>query len=433
MATVGAQRADRRQRRGTGDDGAAIVLIAIALVALLVVAAFVLDLGNARQQKRQLQNASDAAALAGAAEIGALDGCPSASATRYALDNLERDAPAELECRSVSTTVDGATVTVTTPYAGGPDGLDPDTLLHVEVCTDVATTLARVIDIESLHICTQSTAQRTEEVSEDMEEPGGTASPIRFPKNPQCSGVPDVDGRIMPEEGYTRIGWLAFEGTIYGDILFTCTADEFMFTMRQNGATKTANVANENVYGDKDYHETYDTGWGDHSFGSLRGSDRARFRVSCGSTAVHDFVQDYMREVDDGIWVSDTEGDGDVEVLGPARSASSMVYNLMHPVETGWGDSLDEDPLEQSPPFSGTYPNLDARYAGWVWQAIYEFSVPRSKYQTCPASPGLFFSVPPFGSDTATKGGVHNSPSKDGTGSSIFSELQRSSGVALVE
>jgi hypothetical protein len=53
--------------RSSGDDrGVVLPLIALLLVALLVITAIVIDLGNGRQEKRHIQNAIDAAALAGA-------------------------------------------------------------------------------------------------------------------------------------------------------------------------------------------------------------------------------------------------------------------------------------------------------------------------------------------------------------------------------
>ena len=51
-------------RRVTDDSGAVAVIVAIVLVALLGVAAIVVDVGSLYAERRQLQNAADAAALA---------------------------------------------------------------------------------------------------------------------------------------------------------------------------------------------------------------------------------------------------------------------------------------------------------------------------------------------------------------------------------
>ena len=53
-----------------GDDrGAVAVIVALSMTVLLGIAAFVVDLGYLQWQKRHLQNAADAAALAGAREL----------------------------------------------------------------------------------------------------------------------------------------------------------------------------------------------------------------------------------------------------------------------------------------------------------------------------------------------------------------------------
>src|SRR5260221_14560547 len=55
-----------RRSRAENRSGQALVLVAIALVALIGFAALAIDVGHAYAQRRQLQNAADAAALAGA-------------------------------------------------------------------------------------------------------------------------------------------------------------------------------------------------------------------------------------------------------------------------------------------------------------------------------------------------------------------------------
>jgi Flp pilus assembly protein TadG len=60
-----------RTRIGRDEQGVTMILWVLLLVGLLTIVAIVIDLGNARQQKRELQNAADAAALAGASVIKA--------------------------------------------------------------------------------------------------------------------------------------------------------------------------------------------------------------------------------------------------------------------------------------------------------------------------------------------------------------------------
>jgi Flp pilus assembly protein TadG len=56
-------------RRARGERGQVLLVMALALVALLGVAAFAIDVGYAYYAKRQLQSATDAAALAGAQDL----------------------------------------------------------------------------------------------------------------------------------------------------------------------------------------------------------------------------------------------------------------------------------------------------------------------------------------------------------------------------
>ncbi len=56
-------------RRTGNEKGAVLVLVAVSLLALLAVAALVIDLGDFRAHRRQLQTAADAAALAGAMQL----------------------------------------------------------------------------------------------------------------------------------------------------------------------------------------------------------------------------------------------------------------------------------------------------------------------------------------------------------------------------
>ena len=56
-------------RNANGERGQILPLVAIALVALLGICAFSIDVGYAYYAKRQLQSAVDAAALAGAQDL----------------------------------------------------------------------------------------------------------------------------------------------------------------------------------------------------------------------------------------------------------------------------------------------------------------------------------------------------------------------------
>jgi Flp pilus assembly protein TadG len=73
-------------RRARGERGQVLLVVTLALVALLGVAAFAIDVGYAYYAKRQLQSATDAAALAGAQDLPTA-ATAIATATSYAAAN----------------------------------------------------------------------------------------------------------------------------------------------------------------------------------------------------------------------------------------------------------------------------------------------------------------------------------------------------------
>lgn len=168
------------------------------------------------------------------------------------------------------------------------------------------------------------------------------------------------------------------------------------------------------------YQSDYNTGWANdaHTFEKLLKSDRARFQLSCDGVPVHDFIQDYLRQVG-GQWVSDPAGDGSVVLAGPDQSASSLEWNLENPASTGWGDDPGEKPLEQSPPFNPSYGSVDAEYNGWVWEMLYEFRVPVAAYSGCTQ---VTFGMHNFGGQAGPLEGIHSSPAK--TADSAFLRVE---------
>jgi hypothetical protein len=89
-------------QRSRGDHGVVLPFLAISLVALLAVAALVLDGGAAYAQRRAMQNAADAAAMAGAAALeqarfgGASHTLVQAEVERIALQNGAESVGCEL-------------------------------------------------------------------------------------------------------------------------------------------------------------------------------------------------------------------------------------------------------------------------------------------------------------------------------------------------
>jgi Flp pilus assembly protein TadG len=71
------------RRRAKGDDGAILVFLALSMSVLLVIAALVLDGGSGYVQRRQMQNAADAAAMAGARALDRFRFPPSGTTPDY--------------------------------------------------------------------------------------------------------------------------------------------------------------------------------------------------------------------------------------------------------------------------------------------------------------------------------------------------------------
>src|SRR4029450_693922 len=66
---LGRRVAVRLQRPEADERGAILIMVAIFMVMTLAFCALVIDLGNARQQRRQMKAAADSAAIAGVEQI----------------------------------------------------------------------------------------------------------------------------------------------------------------------------------------------------------------------------------------------------------------------------------------------------------------------------------------------------------------------------
>ena len=165
--------------RARSDAGFSIVLVALMLVFLLAVTAIVVDLSNARQQKREAVAAADAGALAGAQSItsgsppsGCSAGDPRCVAAYYTLRsaNVTSSLPSRSACTlSGETSVvgtevcdqyssGGTTVDVKYPYSLDHVSADPN-LVHVRVCWSAPTSFGRVIGTNSVNVCGAASAR----------------------------------------------------------------------------------------------------------------------------------------------------------------------------------------------------------------------------------------------------------------------------------
>jgi Flp pilus assembly protein TadG len=174
-----------RRGRWRGDSGVSLILVALCMVGILAVAAVVVDLGNARQIRRELQGGVDAASLAGAQELPATT---DAAATRYskqtaarntamvyALHNLVGPSAVQTaQCTAVVTctdTVGGVSLTVTTPWnkdTSVPAQVDDQSYLgyvYVQACENTPTFFARVVQQSSPRVCRTAVARYTNTTS----------------------------------------------------------------------------------------------------------------------------------------------------------------------------------------------------------------------------------------------------------------------------
>lgn len=187
-ATVGSlmRRGIAIRSRLQDERGSVLVVVAASLVLFLVCAAFVVDIGNARQVARNYQNAADGAALAGAQELdrGQLGAQRAVEfAADYAFQTLlGASRPAEplagcsdpLFAGEVPSggsgagtphcfTLGGLRVYVTTPWTDEP--ADPTPLpggfaarqINVKVCGKVDTGFARIVNIDFTKPCRVAT------------------------------------------------------------------------------------------------------------------------------------------------------------------------------------------------------------------------------------------------------------------------------------
>lgn len=144
------------------EDGAVLVLTALLMVALMGVAALVVDVGNLYFTKTKLQNAADAAALAGAQDIGTAND-PAITAIDYAGNNgMEATKnEAEKSGNTVTATKSADTVKVTTPYLDPSTNKDDPTKIKVECTRKVSFTFARVLGFTQTDVSAHAVAKYT--------------------------------------------------------------------------------------------------------------------------------------------------------------------------------------------------------------------------------------------------------------------------------
>jgi hypothetical protein len=162
-----------RSERAKNDDGLVLVMVSLLLLVMMVSAALVVDLGNARVVARRSQASADAAALAAARELPlstsqaadpTFENKARAEAMGYVIRNVfETNTPAVPTCPSAAdtctATVQDVTITITTPYTG-LSGFNPFNLVYVKICEPTAEFFAGGFGGSSPTVCREAVARR---------------------------------------------------------------------------------------------------------------------------------------------------------------------------------------------------------------------------------------------------------------------------------
>ena len=197
-------------RTGRGERGQVLLVVTLALVALLGVASFAIDVGYAYYAKRQLQSATDAAALAGAQDLPTA-ATAVATATTYAAANT----PANLSGLTFTyTTKCTATAIIAT---GCVASVNPNELV-VTGSAQTNTWFAKLFGISHFDVSTHANAcspcsSTPVDIVIAIDRTGSMCTPTGF--NGACTdlnnakdGVRTMLGMMNPP--YAQIGMLDF-------------------------------------------------------------------------------------------------------------------------------------------------------------------------------------------------------------------------------
>ena len=181
-----------RTRVRDDERGLALIFLALFLTILMIMAAIVVDIGNARQQRASAQSAVDGAALSAAQVLDTTKAVQPTNVFDLAANATYKSlfmstigatglcaATAPAVCEDYSQTSNGVTydVQVTTPFKG-PGAVAPDTsMLNVKACWSVPTVFGRVIGQNSIPICATATAQNGVGTGGPGSSGCGTSSP----------------------------------------------------------------------------------------------------------------------------------------------------------------------------------------------------------------------------------------------------------------
>ena len=135
-------------RQRSNEEGQTLVLAAVAMVVLLGLTAFAVDVGFAYFAHRSLQASADAAALAGAQELPSTSRA-TATAREYGTSDAARNHPDNLG---------EVSETITTKCLSSLPGCEPANAVVVEESAEVPTFFARVFGLDTFHLKVKATA-----------------------------------------------------------------------------------------------------------------------------------------------------------------------------------------------------------------------------------------------------------------------------------
>ena len=219
--------------QGKGERGQSLILLALLLPVVLGFVALTLDVGFALVERRNLQNATDAAALAAAQDLA--NGESDATVTATAIDYLQRN----------GYNVSDDTIVVNVPPASGTfAGLSG--YVEVLASSDAPVAFLALFLEDPFRPDARSVAEGTP--TTEGAEGGSLPPPAPVPTTIAC-GSPEVDGRVTDSDGYTKLGDLGVGETDYGDVFVACDQSFYYFAMRLNGPDTGGAVPNDNAYG----------------------------------------------------------------------------------------------------------------------------------------------------------------------------------------
>lgn len=146
----------RPTRRGrSSEDGASLILVAASMMFVLGVAALAIDVGHAQTQRLRLQNAADAAALAGSFEIPDDSDTARDTAGQYAYLGVNAATPSGVACDPDTSCFDDGVyaLRVTTPYTDPGSTVPADELIRVRMCSQSPTFFGQIFQSNGIGVC----------------------------------------------------------------------------------------------------------------------------------------------------------------------------------------------------------------------------------------------------------------------------------------